>query len=146
MSSAVLSRWQTSRKHSTTWTTVLYVLVFAVYGAFVISTVPGVRPHAGYNVLLDGFLNEVVGPPAILVGNSMGGLISVLQTNAHPETVAGLVLVDPALPVGVRARPHPLVALLFALYAVPAVGRTLMSRRRAIRSVEDQAMDVLRLC
>lgn len=96
--------------------------------------------------LLDGFLNEVVGPPAILVGNSMGGLISVLQTSAHQETVAGLVLVDPALPVGVRARPHPLVGLLFALYAVPAVGRRLMSRRRAIRSVEDQAMDVLRLC
>lgn len=96
--------------------------------------------------LLNGFLDEVAGSPVILVGNSMGGLISVLQTDAHPETVAGLVLVDPALPVGVRARPHPLVALLFAAYAVPAVGRTLMSRRRALRSVEDQAMDVLRLC
>lgn len=96
--------------------------------------------------LLNRFLNEVVGPSAILVGNSMGGLISVMQTDTFPESVAGLVLVDPALPVGVRARPHPLVALIFALYAVPAVGRTLMSRRRAIRSAEDQAMDVLRLC
>jgi pimeloyl-ACP methyl ester carboxylesterase len=76
----------------------------------------------------------------------MGGLISVLQTAQHPETVAGLVLIDPALPVGVRARPHPLVALLFATYAVPAVGLTLMSRRRSLRSADQQAMEVLRLC
>jgi pimeloyl-ACP methyl ester carboxylesterase len=96
--------------------------------------------------LLHRFLIEVIRCPVVLIGNSMGGLISVLQIAAHPETVAGLVLVDPALPVGVRARPHPLVALLFAAYAVPAVGRTLMSRRRALRSTEDQAMDVLRLC
>jgi pimeloyl-ACP methyl ester carboxylesterase len=96
--------------------------------------------------LLHRFLTEVVGTPAILVGNSMGGLISVMQADAHPETVAGLVLIDPALPLGVRARPHPIVALIFAAYAVPAVGRTLMSRRRSRRSVEEQAMDVLRLC
>jgi diguanylate cyclase (GGDEF)-like protein len=57
--SAVLSRWQAWSKHSVMWTTVLYVLVFAVYAAFVISTVPGVRAHPGYNVLLDGFLNNI---------------------------------------------------------------------------------------
>jgi pimeloyl-ACP methyl ester carboxylesterase len=100
----------------------------------------------GNQELLHRFLTEVAGTPAVLVGNSMGGLISVLQTDARPETVAGLVLVDPALPVGVRARPHPLVALIFATYAVPAVGRTLMTRRQLVRSTEQQAMDVLRLC
>jgi len=100
----------------------------------------------GNQELLHRFLTEVAGTPAVLVGNSMGGLISVLQTDAHPETVAGLVLVDPALPVGVRARPHPLVALIFATYAVPAVGRTLMTRRQLVRSTEQQAMDLLRLC
>jgi pimeloyl-ACP methyl ester carboxylesterase len=100
----------------------------------------------GNQELLHRFLTEVTGTPAVLVGNSMGGLISVLQTDAHPDTVAGLVLVDPALPVGVRARPHPLVALIFATYAVPAVGRTVMSRRQLVRSTEQQAMDVLRLC
>ena len=40
--------------------------------------------------LLDRFMTEVCGEPAILVGNSMGGLIAVLQTSAHPEAVAGL--------------------------------------------------------
>jgi pimeloyl-ACP methyl ester carboxylesterase len=100
----------------------------------------------GNQELLHRFITEVVGAPVVLVGNSMGGLISVLQTVEHPETVAGLVLIDPALPVGVRARPHPLVALIFATYAVPAVGLTVMSRRRSLRSAEQQAMEVLRLC
>src|ERR1035438_4495916 len=57
--------------------------------------------------LLHRFLTQVCQEPAILVGNSMGGLIAVLQTAAHPETVAGVVLIDPALPVGLAARPDP---------------------------------------
>ncbi len=100
----------------------------------------------GNQELLHRFLTQVAGGPAILVGNSMGGLISVLQTSAHPETVAGLVLVDPALPVGLRARPHPLVTLVFATYAIPAVGRAIVSRRRTAASADAQAMAVLRLC
>jgi pimeloyl-ACP methyl ester carboxylesterase len=48
--------------------------------------------------LLDLFLHEVAGVPATLVGSSMGGLISVLQAAACPDTVSSLVLVDPALP------------------------------------------------
>ena len=59
MTSAVLSRWQTWSRHSAIWTTVLYVVVGAVYGAFLISTLPGVRPHPGYNLFLDGVLNNV---------------------------------------------------------------------------------------
>jgi pimeloyl-ACP methyl ester carboxylesterase len=97
-------------------------------------------------VLLHRFITEVLEPPVVLVGNSMGGLICGLQADAAPATVAGLVLVDPAVPVGPRSRPHPLVALLFALYAVPAVGRRVSSRGRSLRSVENAAMDVLRLC
>jgi pimeloyl-ACP methyl ester carboxylesterase len=48
--------------------------------------------------LLDRFLREVVGGPAVVVGNSMGGLLAVLQAAAAPETVSSLVLADPALP------------------------------------------------
>jgi diguanylate cyclase (GGDEF)-like protein len=57
--SAVLSRWQAWSKLGVVWTTVLYAVVFAVYAAFVVSTLPGVRPHPGYNVFLDGFLNNI---------------------------------------------------------------------------------------
>jgi pimeloyl-ACP methyl ester carboxylesterase len=108
----------------------------------------GTRPTTleGNRALLHRFITEVLEAPVVLVGNSMGGLISLLQAAEAPETVAGLVLVDPALPVGVRARPHPLVAAIFAAYAVPAVGRTAMSRGRTLRSAEKAAMDVLRLC
>lgn len=96
--------------------------------------------------LLNRFLGQVCDRPAVLVGNSMGGLVSVLQADAHPETAAGLVLVDPALPVGLAAPPDPLVAMMFGLYAVPAVGRTVLARARSAASAEDQAMAVLRLC
>jgi pimeloyl-ACP methyl ester carboxylesterase len=96
--------------------------------------------------LLDRFLSEVCEDPAILVGNSMGGLISILQTAAHPETVAGVVLIDPALPVGLTSRPDPLVAGMFGMYAVPAVGRTVVARRRSSRSAEELATALLRLC
>ena len=48
--------------------------------------------------LLDRFLHDVVGGPAVVVGNSMGGLVAVLQAAARPEAVSSLVLVDPALP------------------------------------------------
>jgi len=76
----------------------------------------------------------------------MGGLISILHTAAHPETVAGIVLIDPALPVGLASRPDPRVAGMFGLYAVPAVGRTVVARRRSSGSAEELALSLLRLC
>lgn len=97
--------------------------------------------------LLRRFVEEVLGgEPVVLVGNSMGGLISLMLADRHPELVRGLVLVDPAMPVGVRARPHPAVVAMFAAMAIPAAGRTLMERRRGQQSSEEAAMEVLRLC
>jgi pimeloyl-ACP methyl ester carboxylesterase len=82
--------------------------------------------------LLDRFVREVTGTPVILVGNSMGGLISLMQTAAAPESVRGLVLIDPALPPP-RQTPDREVSGQFLLYALPGVGelyvRAVMSRR-----------------
>jgi pimeloyl-ACP methyl ester carboxylesterase len=82
--------------------------------------------------LLDRFVREVTGTPVILVGNSMGGLISLMQTAAAPGTVRGLVLIDPALPPP-QQTPDRQVAGQFLLYAVPGLGelyiRAVMSRR-----------------
>lgn len=96
--------------------------------------------------LLARFIDRVIGHPVILVGNSMGGLLALLLADARPDLVSGLVLVDPAVPVGPTARPDPLVTLMFGAYAVPAVARVFMSRRRSLLSAEAQAMAVLRLC
>ena len=96
--------------------------------------------------LLHRFLIEVAGTPAILVGNSMGGLISILQASSRPDTVAGLVLIDPALPIALSARPDPRVAATFTAFLVPAVGRRLLSRRRGSTSAEEAAQSLLRLC
>ncbi|MEO6144877.1 MAG: alpha/beta hydrolase [Dermatophilaceae bacterium] len=96
--------------------------------------------------MLQRFLTEVAGSPAILVGNSMGAMITIMQAARHPETVAALVLVDPPMPGLWDARPDPLVAAGFGLYAVPPLGRAMLKARRRVRSPEQLAMDVLRLC
>jgi pimeloyl-ACP methyl ester carboxylesterase len=96
--------------------------------------------------LLERFLDDVAGTPVILVGNSMGGLISILQAAESPATVAGLALVDPALPIGPTMRPDPRVMATFAMFAVPALGRTLLSLRRSRTSADQAALDLLRLC
>ena len=84
--------------------------------------------------------------PVILVGNSMGGLISILLAHEQPALVAGLALIDPALPVGPTAHPDPLVTLMFGVHSIPAVSRLIMSRRRTFLSAEAQARALLRLC
>jgi pimeloyl-ACP methyl ester carboxylesterase len=96
--------------------------------------------------LLHRFVTEITGAPAILVGNSMGGLITALETAAHPDDVAGLVLIDPALPVYLSSRADPGIAALFAAYFAPGLGSFFMRGRRRVRSPEQIAMETLRLC
>lgn len=107
--------------------------------------------HRGTDVrsnqrLLDRFLREVVGRPAVLVGNSMGGMVSILQASAHTESVAALVLVDPAVPAPLTVPPDPSVALSFAGYAVPGLAPAMLARRRVQRTVEEQVHEILSLC
>jgi pimeloyl-ACP methyl ester carboxylesterase len=83
----------------------------------------------GTAVLLERFIAAVPGGPVILMGNSMGGMISLLQAAAAHETVTRLVLLNPALPMA-PARPDPLVTAMFALYATPVVNRLFMAGRR----------------
>jgi pimeloyl-ACP methyl ester carboxylesterase len=103
---------------------------------------------AGVNanrVLLDRFLADVAARPAILVGNSMGGMIALLQAAARPGSVAGAVLIDPAIP-GPLHRLNPLVALTFVLYGLPRVGETLLAVRRRQFTPEEAFAQVLRAC
>ena len=94
--------------------------------------------------LLQRFIESVTGGPVILMGNSMGGMISLLQAGTAPALVAGLILVDAALPM-VPARPDPVVTALFAMYATPVLGGILMDRRRRM-SPEAAVAATLSLC
>ena len=95
--------------------------------------------------LLDRFVREVTGTPVILVGNSMGGLISILQTAARPDTVQGLVLIDPALPLP-RGKLDPKVTGNFLLYSLPGPGE-LFVRRYLLRRTPEQAVgQLLEIC
>src|SRR5438034_885607 len=79
--------------------------------------------------LVDRFLREVAGTPAVVVANSMGGLVAVRQAVRHPETIAALVLVDPALPWRGR-RPFDLpIFALFAALLTPGLGDGVLSAR-----------------
>ena len=81
--------------------------------------------------LLDGFIRSVSpDKPVALIGNSMGGMLSILQTSRRPETVERLVLVDPAVPPP-RNRPRgdPRFLASFAAMATPFVGERLLARR-----------------
>jgi pimeloyl-ACP methyl ester carboxylesterase len=100
--------------------------------------------HANVEVL-DRFLSEVAGTPAVLVGNSMGGMISILTAARSPEKVDGLVLLDAAVP-GPRGKPDPLVAASFALYAIPMVGERVMRMRRLRQSPLRRVRELLQLC
>ncbi len=97
--------------------------------------------------LLDRFLTEVLDVPPILIGNSMGGMISVMQASLRPASVAGMILVDPALPRPRGVRPDPEITRLFAGLFVPRLGATVMARRRARRSPRELVDENLRrLC
>lgn len=108
---------------------------------------PGARrAHVRDNVVvLDRFVREVTGGPVVLVGNSMGGLISVLEAHRSPAKVSGLVLVDPALP-GPRGRPDPRVAAAFGMYALPGAGLRYLAGRHRRLGAQGTVREMLALC
>jgi pimeloyl-ACP methyl ester carboxylesterase len=95
--------------------------------------------------VLDRFLREVVDEPVVLVGNSMGGMISVFEAARAGDRVNGLVLLDPAVP-GPRQRIDPVVGAVFAAYAVPGVGERFLWLRRHRQTPLRRALGLLRLC
>src|ERR1700739_1006792 len=95
--------------------------------------------------VLDRFINETLGGPVILMGNSMGGAITILESAASPQAVAAVVLVDPALPRPVEV-PDPQVAAQFMMYALPGVGEAFMAISRRSRTDRELVEQVVNLC
>jgi len=96
--------------------------------------------------LLDRFLREVVRAPAILVGNSMGGLIAMQEAATEPGRVMGLILAAPAQPAPPGGRIDLEVLGEFLAYSMPWFGPWFLRRRSARLGPDGLVDDMLRLC
>ncbi|TMF71952.1 MAG: lysophospholipase, partial [Chloroflexi bacterium] len=65
----------------------------------------------------------------ILMGNSMGGHIAILEAAQHPGWIASMVLVDPAIPGLHVHRPEPVMLGAMAALSIPGLAETLLGRR-----------------
>ena len=89
--------------------------------------------------LIEGFLEKVVGGPAILLGNSMGGRLSLQVAASRPDLVSRLVLVDPAAPNPRLAGVDGMVIVAFAAMLAPAAEPYLRRRVRRMRAWNQSA-------
>jgi pimeloyl-ACP methyl ester carboxylesterase len=97
--------------------------------------------------LVDAMVRHVgQGEPVLLMGNSMGGLISIVEASRRPDLVSGLVLVDPALPRTRGGRLAVMITAAFLVLAMPGVGKWLTQYRARRRGAEELVDDVLKLC
>ena len=89
---------------------------------------PPRRRHSvsAFASVLTSYLGEF-GQPVHLLGNSLGGLVSVLVAARRPDLVATLTLISPAMP-NLR---QPSAARSMALVAVPRLGERLLARSNA---------------
>jgi pimeloyl-ACP methyl ester carboxylesterase len=82
------------------------------------------------------------GEPVHLLGNSLGGLVSVLVASRRPDLVASLTLVSPAMPV---YRVPPAFSRAMVLLLLPGIP-TLAERRMAGIAPEAHVRQMIRMC
>jgi pimeloyl-ACP methyl ester carboxylesterase len=86
--------------------------------------------------------------PVVLVGNSMGGLLSIGAAAQHPSLIDALVLVDPAVPAPRGAFPPRLDSVsrtFLATAFMPRWGARRLSRAVAARGAESLVRETMRL-
>lgn len=88
---------------------------------------------------------QVIERQVVLVGNSMGGMISAMVAARRPDLLRRLVLVDPALPM-VRTRFDPMVTASLLAFTIPGAGETVMRRARSKVSPQVAARQLIDLC
>lgn len=97
--------------------------------------------------VVDGVIAHISGGrPVVLIGNSMGGLISIIQAARRPATVAALVLVDPALPREYAGRVSVMGTLVLVSVSAPLVGGFVLHQHAARVGAERLVDDTLKLC
>jgi pimeloyl-ACP methyl ester carboxylesterase len=94
-----------------------------------------------YNASIVADVIRHYGEPALLIGNSMGGLISMLAAAETPELITALVLVDAAGPVGSWSRLNPATLAKLSAPLVPGLGGRLVDAYRATRTAEEGVIE-----
>lgn len=79
--------------------------------------------------LVHQFMEKVIGEPVLLMGNSMGGHIGILEAAEHPRWVTECILVDPAVPGVHMRRPHPAMLGVAAALSIPGLAEVVFERR-----------------
>jgi pimeloyl-ACP methyl ester carboxylesterase len=85
---------------------------------------------------------EAAGRPVHLLGNSLGGLVSLLVASRRPDLVASLTLISPAMPV---YRVPPAFSRMMLLLLLPGVP-SLAERRLAGITPEQNVRAMIRMC
>lgn len=137
---------------STNWTDLAALL--APHGQGLAVDLPGFgfsEPQPGFDFSLNahaGFLTRFIERsghgPVHLLGNSMGGAISLLLAAARPDLVRTLTLISPAMPDR-RPDPRRLSDPMLMLAYLPLLGRR-ARRRLASYSPRERAAQVIKLC
>jgi pimeloyl-ACP methyl ester carboxylesterase len=95
--------------------------------------------------LVHSFIEKVIRQPVVLMGNSMGGHISVLEAAGHPDSVTSVVLVDPAIPGVHVSRPEPAMLGVMAALSIPGLAQNLLGRRARALGAEGLVRETLAL-
>ena len=85
---------------------------------------------------------DAAGRPVHLLGNSLGGLVSLLVASRRPDLVATLTLVSPAMPVYRVPSAFSRALLLLLLPGIPS----LAARRIGGVAPEDSVRAMIRMC
>lgn len=95
--------------------------------------------------LVHRFIHEVIGEPVILMGNSMGGHISILEAAQHPGWINALVLVDPAVPGVHITRPDPRMIGMGIALSIPGLAQSYMERRLRVLGPDGLVRETMEL-
>ncbi len=98
-----------------------------------------------YADLVGELIEGELGGRAVVAGNSMGGVVTVLAAARHPGSVTGVALFAPALPRAGHLPLDPTFAAMLAPFYVPGV-MGLEARRRGRLDPERRVRSLLEMC
>lgn len=99
---------------------------------------------AANQAYLDRFLRQVAGTPVILIAHSMGATIATIQAARHPQTVAGLVVINPAVPWQFQDQVSPALAAALGVVALAGTVLPRSARGRYTKDLNHMFFDFLR--